>query len=957
MNDTSGNLNVTIASSWIPFTILRANTSVNLWLNGTAGPVSYNKSEAIEQGAQSNVTGLTVTIYNDFSGDNTTANSSTTTVNVTNSSTSLARGTYRVSAKVSGNANYSETVNTTHVVTIVDNIVPTISAASISVAGLYKYQNITINATITDNDFIDWPNNFAWVRIGFANKSYININLTLTNYTSTDWSANFNVSNYTLGVNNVTIYANDTSGKVNSSAVLTFNLWGVSNLSNIVVASTMSSFPAPLSCRVLDKNTTDTIQNYPVNFYQNQSLLTTNYTNSTGWAVYYYTQSTPAVYNITCGIVYNSTLYYNVSEYANLSVETTVSDATPPIVFMYEYTNGTARQNNTNININVSVSDGTGSGIPAGAVCNVTIGGVSFGNISVSGEWCNKTITVYSATEGNKTINVTINDAASNTGFNDSYVVTMDFTKPTLTIDKPVLNTYIKLAGAYIWINGTVSDNIRMGTGNISTNDTRFVVNSSYPWMKFSGVNDTVFNITNISAITDGYVAINVSYLDAASNNGSAVIGFYSDNIAPNGTGLTTGYILSGNQSIRVRVLDNLMTNTTMTLNYWRNLVDDANNDGVTDTGEWQSTTMNINSSSSLGTSTDYFAYIYIHSSNTQVKYYVTGTDNATNTISASSNSASSPLATINIGTAADTTAPNNPSSITAVQVSGTKQINLTWTASASSDATGYYVYRDTGVVSTSSTNLGEAGNTTKFTDTVPADGTWNYTIVAHDAVPNVNTTIVTSANITIDTTAPSVTNSNTAPVKNSNGKISDNTPTIVVNISETGACRFDTVDVAMSSMTYEMSGSGTQNHNYTITTALNDSTYTYYIRCNDTIGNVMIISSTISFILDTTGNFNYTQSLVGTSSGRWNTLWLPSQSVMEAMSYSSATTNAWNISYVLSTNGGLGTNYNIVYYYNGSAWASFRLGSWTASSLQYMNNTNDKPYWINMTTTDRFEI
>jgi hypothetical protein len=847
MNDTSGNLNVTIASSWIPFTILRANTSVNLWLNGTAGPVSYNKSEAIEQGAQSNVTGLTVTIYNDFSGANTTANSSTTTVNVTNSSTSLTRGTYRVSAKVSGNANYSETVNTTHVVTIVDNIVPTISAASISVAGLYKYQNITINATITDNDFIDWPNNFAWTRIGFANKSYININLTLTNYTSTDWSAAFNVSNYTLGVNNVTIYANDTSGKVNSSAVLTFNLWGVSNLSNIVVANSMSSFPAPLSCRVKDKNTTDTIQNYPVNFYQNQSLLATNYTNSTGWAVYYYTQSTPAVYNITCGIVYNSTLYYNVSEYANLSVETTVSDATPPIVFMYEYTNGTARQNNTNININVSVSDGTGSGIPAGAVCNVTIGGVSFGNISVSGGWCNKTITVYSATEGNKTINVTINDAAGNTGFNDSYVVTMDFTKPTLTIDKPVLNTYIKLAGAYIWINGTVSDNIRMGTGNISTNDTRFVINSSYPWMKFSGVNDTVFNITNISAITDGYVALNVSYLDAASNNGSAVISFYSDNIAPNATALTTGYISSGNQSIRVRVLDNLMTNTTMTLNYWRNLVDDTNNDGVTDTGEWQSATMNINSSSSLGTSTDYFAYIYIHPSNTQVKYYVTGTDNATNTISASSNSASSPLATINIGVE-DSLAPN------------------------------------------------------------------------------------------VTLTSPS-------------GTITDNTPTLVVNTSEAGYCKYDTADKSMNNMTYEMTGSGT-GHEVTLSTLI-DKGYLYHVRCNDTTGNEMSVGASIAFDLDTRSLFNITKPDTKYSYFTANKWW---SFAMPLWTIQTTTLTYYNVTSVLASVNG---NYNNFYadIGNNNTWISYNPTRPVNSFTDFTYNGSASIYYIYINTTDRIEI
>jgi len=155
------------------------------------------------------------------------------------------------------------------------------------------------------------------------------------------------------------------------------------------------------------------------------------------------------------------------------------------------------------------------------------------------------------------------------------------------------------------------------------------------------------------------------------------------------------------------------------------------------------------------------------------------------------------------------------------------------------------------------------------------------------------------------------------------------------------------------------MNGTST-THNYTFTSALNDSDlagdYIYYVRCNDTNGNIATISSFISFVLDTDGNYNYTQWLYPA----WDTLWLPDADIMMSdMGYTD-----FNISVMLGNSKFLHNDpYTTVYYYNGSVWSGYFTSLGTASSdLKYVNNTNDKPYWLKLntsvvTTKTRFQI
>jgi hypothetical protein len=71
-----------------------------------------------------------------------------------------------------------------------------------------------------------------------------------------------------------------------------------------------------------------------------------------------------------------------------------------------------------------------------------------------------------------------------------------------------------------------------------------------------------------------------------------------------------------------------------------------------------------------------------------------------------------------------------------------------------------------------------------------------------------------------------------------------------------------------------------------------------------------------------------------------------------------------FNISAMLGNSHFIHNNpYTDVYYYNGSAWTGYSPATgWAGSDLKYVNNTNDKPYWMKLNTTivpikTRFQI
>jgi len=139
------------------------------------------------------------------------------------------------------------------------------------------------------------------------------------------WS-NFTWQNTSLNGSKVIawkIFANDTEDYWNVTSEMIFYMWSWSNVTwtspdggNFTTGDIIN-----LTCNVSDTNNSAPIPNYPVYFYNetdsSSSLIGSNLTNSSGYAVYHWDVSdiTGETYYPKCNISDNATLRYNASEY------------------------------------------------------------------------------------------------------------------------------------------------------------------------------------------------------------------------------------------------------------------------------------------------------------------------------------------------------------------------------------------------------------------------------------------------------------------------------------------------------------------------------------------------------------------------------------------------------------------------------------------------------------------
>ncbi len=106
-------------------------------------------------------------------------------------------------------------------------------------------------------------------------------------------------------------------------------------------------------------------------------------------------------------------------------------DITPPTINLTNYINATTRNDNSTLTLNISLSDSELGLI--NSVCIISINGTNQ-SISVNNGWCNiSNINLTGLPDGNHTIKVYANDSVNNVGTNNSFVVFMDSTKPTVT--------------------------------------------------------------------------------------------------------------------------------------------------------------------------------------------------------------------------------------------------------------------------------------------------------------------------------------------------------------------------------------------------------------------------------------------------------------------------------------------------------------------------------------------
>lgn len=806
--------------------ITKGSTVISLMLNSSQASRSYNINDVANFTANLSVAGKNLTIYSNISAGWVLAGTDSSS-QLYNTTTLATKGVYNITANFAGDENYTA-IAQTYYATVNDVGVPTYTGNATSLANGSAY------STSANYGFqINWADDVAVFNATFQLGRPDGTPINYTNSSGSTPAVRLTGSTYHInftqdqlgpaGNYNITWFANDTSNNWNRTDVVGYI---------IVPAATNTT----LWINSVAANTTNIEQGNNVNLTATLNITNTVYiyANLTGWVLL--SNSTGTLTNTTSSSGVTPRNYSNITAYfignENYSASSQhfhiniTADTTGPTILLYNSTSqpflnaSVTKKSFLKFAVNASVSD-TGVGI-SGQTCKAYVNGTESGSGTESGGFCNMTVTMPAGGNGNVTLNITINDTNGNLGTNASFVVQMDNSAPVLTINNPQSGQYIK---GTIWVNGTVYDNIAMGAANITVNNATFSIS---PYGNFGGANNSVFNISNVSVPADGYYLLNIGYTDMAGNDGNTTIAFYMDNTVPtNILGLTSGTkAKSSNQNIQVNVTDNLMTNSSITLHYYRYGHDTS----------WQTTTMTgtpgMTTTYSVTINTDVLGI-------TQVGYFVTGVDNATNPLSSTNGSATSPLGNFTIG---DVSVPLQPTGLSAVQVGVTRQVNITWTASVSTDVTGYYIYRDTGVVTTASANLGDAGNTTRFTDTVPADGTWNYTVIAHDAVPNTNTTIIENAIVTVTTT------DTTAPVNPSSVSVAQIGNTRGINITWTASASTDAVKY---NIYYKLGGAVTTSDN------------------SVQVGNVTKTSITVA----QDGNWNFTVTAVDSSNNMNTTI------------------------------------------------------------------------------------
>ncbi|MBI5697817.1 MAG: carboxypeptidase regulatory-like domain-containing protein, partial [Thaumarchaeota archaeon] len=622
VNDTSNNWNVSAVQT---FNITRnATNPINLYLNtvlGTNLTVSYPTP----------VNATATSVYVNSGAVNLYRNdSSANTENATN--VTLGNGTYVYVANTSGTVNYTSNSTTLYAYVIKGYVAINLALNGTEGSNVSYTYPAAINATVWKNATTASDYNMSIYRNG-----------TIVNSTTSANSRSENIIlangtyNYTL------VFDGSTNYTSNSTTLYAFVNKGVSNIS-LWIGSGQGT----------EGNISSHEQGVTANF---TAIINTSYTvgfnmtvNISGWGQKNSSANkitnTTATSNVTVGN-YNVTAWFdgdqNYTSDSQIWWLNITADITAPTVlvnYTISFENGTYVKTGSSIVVNISVND-TGVGMPDGATCNVTIGGTVATNITYLSGWCNGTVTVPSiSTDGNKTFNVTIGDKNGNVGQNSTFVVSIDNTPPIVSISTPANASYVKVGGGNrVWINGSVSDNLAL-SGNVTANYTNFTTYS------FNGTNATNFAIYNTSSIADGYIAIRVNFTDRVGNIGNATVYFYEDNTAPSAVyGLTNSsslnYAPTTGQTMNVLVTDVQQTNETVILNYYLN-------------GTWFTKAL----TGTPSTSTTYTGTISTMSNTTlydaisgkgYMPYYVTGTDNATNSIT-NGGSVGSPLGNLTFG-------------------------------------------------------------------------------------------------------------------------------------------------------------------------------------------------------------------------------------------------------------------------------------------------------------------
>lgn len=144
-------------------------------------------------------------------------------------------------------------------------------------------------------------------------------------------------------------------------------------------------------------------------------------------------------------------------------------------------------------------------------------------------------------------------------------------------------------------------------------------------------------------------------------------------------------------------------------------------------------------------------------------------------------------------------------------------------------------------IISTSSPNT----YTTSWDASVLVNGAYSLYAVARDAAGNVATSSAVTITVNNDTTPP--VRSGASPSTQQAAGTTEVTLSVVTD--ETATCKYgQTANTAFASIASTFANTAATTHTTTVSSLSNGSTYTYYVRCQDSIGNTNTDDYPISF-------------------------------------------------------------------------------------------------------------
>jgi parallel beta-helix repeat protein len=474
-------------------------------------------------------------------------------------------------------------------------------------------------------------------------------------------------------------------------------------------------------------------------------------------------------------------------------------DGTAPTIALPVYTNATQKKSTESLTLNISVSD-SGSG-PSACVVNVVTATASNQTIAYSNGWCNGTYSLAGASDGNQTINVYANDTLNNFGLNNSYVVWIDDTGPTITLP--------------VYTNATSKRSSDSLTYNISVSDSG------------AGPDDCTINVDTASAgnvtvaVNNGWC--NGTYSLVGASDGNQSINAYANDTLGN-TALNDSYVVWIDSTPPYFTdLDNQTSYDNESLNYDIN----ASDDGIGLDGFAIDDTTNFSIVYSTGVITNI---------TTLIEYYYVVNVSINDTLGNLNWS----LWSLNVTETPDITAPT----IQVQSPTNTSYSTSTIWFNATADES-----ISTWIVNYNGTNVTHIINTSLEVE----DGNHQLLLYANDSSNNFG--LNDSIYFTVDTTDP-IAAFGTDPIDNYNS--TSQSVTFDLNCSD---------NLGMGTLQLWGNWTGTWHANQTNSSPINATTWSIQVDnipegaghvwgvwCNDSLGNENITGINRTFTVDATG-------------------------------------------------------------------------------------------------------